>query len=160
MSLSYTYIVGAIAGTYSFFRLLLFWTQDRREPEALVTWFPFICPVIGMSRHKTNFYVMLRDRYNLPIYTLRMPGSRLYIVNSSRLITEVQRHHKALAFMPLVAKASVTVSRFSKVAADIINTNTNGEEGNWGCVMTFHDAIQPTLAPGKQLDAMNRVMLA
>lgn len=61
--------------------------------------------------------------------------------------------------MPLIAKASVTVSRFSKVAADIINTNVNGEKGKWGYVMTFHDAIQPTLAPGNHLDSMNRVML-
>jgi hypothetical protein len=61
--------------------------------------------------------------------------------------------------MPLAAKASVKVSRFSKTASEIINTNTNGEEGEWGYVHTFHDAIQPSLAPGAQLDAMNRVML-
>lgn len=100
-----------------------------------------------------------RDRYNLPIYTLRMPGSRIYVVNSLALISAVQRQHKALAFMPLAAKASVKVSRFSKTASDIINTNTNGEDGDWGYVMTFHDAIQPSLAPGTHLDAMNRVML-
>ena len=61
--------------------------------------------------------------------------------------------------MPLVARASVKISRFSKTASDIINTNTNGEEGDWGFLMTFHDAIHPPLAPGMQLDAMNRVML-
>jgi hypothetical protein len=61
--------------------------------------------------------------------------------------------------MPLVADASVKVSRFSKTATDIIHTNINGENGDWGYVMTFHDAIQPSLAPGIHLDAMNRVML-
>lgn len=60
MAINYTYILGAIAGTYGFLRLLLSWTQDRREPKALATWIPFISPMIGMSRHKTNFYVMLR----------------------------------------------------------------------------------------------------
>jgi hypothetical protein len=100
-----------------------------------------------------------RDRYKLPIYTLRMPGSRLYVVNSPALVSAVQRHYKSLSFMPLVAKASVKVSRFSKTASEIINTNTNGEEGDWGYVHTFHDAIQPSLAPGAQLDVMNRVML-
>jgi hypothetical protein len=83
----------------------------------------------------------------------------MYVVNSPALISAVQRQHKALAFMPLVAKASVKVSRFSKTASDIINTNTNGEDGGCGYVMTFHDAIQPSLAPGPCLDAMNRVML-
>jgi hypothetical protein len=88
-----------------------------------------------------------------------MPGSRLYVINSPALISAAQRQHKALAFMPLVAKASVKVSRFSKTASEIINTNTNGEDGDWGYVMTFHDAIQPSLAPCTHLDAMNRVML-
>jgi len=100
-----------------------------------------------------------RNKHNLPIYTLRLPGSRLYVVNSPSLISAVQKQHKALAFMPLVADASVKVSRFSKTASDIINMNINGNDGNWGYVMTFHDAIQPSLAHGMQLDAMNRTML-
>jgi hypothetical protein len=100
-----------------------------------------------------------RDKYRLPIYTLRLPGSRLYVVNSPSLISAVQKQHKALAFMPMAAKGSIKVSRFSTAAADIINTNTNGEEGDWGYVHTFHDAIQSSLSPGTKLDAMNRVML-
>ncbi|KAF2793663.1 cytochrome P450 [Melanomma pulvis-pyrius CBS 109.77] len=159
MAMNYSVIVGAVTAVYVSLRLLLHYTQDRREPHPLDTLIPFVSPVIGISRNKTNYYVMLRDRYNLPIYTLRMPGSRIYVVNSPALISAVQRQYKALAFMPLVAKASVKVSRFSKTASDIINTNTNGEEGDWGYVMTFHDTIQPSLAPGTHLDAMNRVML-
>lgn len=61
--------------------------------------------------------------------------------------------------MPLVAKASIKVFRFSKTASDIINTNTNGEDGDWGYVMTFEDSTHPSLAPGLHLDGMNRVML-
>ncbi|EAT85804.2 hypothetical protein SNOG_07153 [Parastagonospora nodorum SN15] len=110
-------------------------------------------------RKKTKYYVMLRDKFNLPIYTLRLPGSRIYVVNSPALMSAVQKQYKALAFMPLVADASVKVSRFSKTASDIINMNINGDDGNWGYVMTFHDAIQPSLAPGTHLDAMNRIML-
>ncbi|KAH7119034.1 cytochrome P450 [Dendryphion nanum] len=112
-----------------------------------------------MTQKKTNYYVMLRDRYNLPIYTLRIPGSRIYVVNSPALISAVQRQHKVLAFFPLAAKASVKICRFSKTGSDIINTNTNGEDGDWGLVMTFHDSIHPTLTPGTHLDAMNRAML-
>jgi hypothetical protein len=71
----------------------------------------------------------------------------------------VQKQEKILAFMPMVAKGSVLVSKFSKTGADIINTNTNGEDGDWGYVNTFHDAIQPAVSPGRNLDAMNRTML-
>jgi hypothetical protein len=41
---------------------------------------------------------------------------------------------------------------------DILNTNTNGDEGPWGYSMTFYKAIHTPLAPGPDLDAMNRVM--
>jgi hypothetical protein len=81
------------------------------------------------------------------------------VVNSPSLISAVQKQRTILAFMPMVAKGSIKVSRFSKMATDIINTNTNGEDGDWGYVNTFHDAIHPSLAPGAKLDAMNRVML-
>jgi hypothetical protein len=61
--------------------------------------------------------------------------------------------------MPMIAKGSIMVSGFSKAGANIINTNTNGEDGDWGYVNTFHDAIQPAVSPGRSLDAMNRTML-
>lgn len=61
--------------------------------------------------------------------------------------------------MPMIAKGSIMVSRFSKAGAEIINTNTNGENGDWGYVNTFHDAIQPAVSPGRHLDTMNRMML-
>lgn len=159
MAINYGVVVGAATAVYVSLRLLLHYTQDSREPRPLETLIPFVSPVIGMSRKKTGYYVMLRDKHNLPIYTLRLPGSRIYVVNSPALISAVQRQHKVLAFMPLVAKASVKISGFSKTASDIINTNTNGEDGDWGYVLTFRDAIHPSLAPGTQLDGMNRVML-
>lgn len=61
--------------------------------------------------------------------------------------------------MPMIAKAAIMVSGFSKVGADIINTNTNGEDGDVGYVNTFHDAIHPAVSPGRNLDALNRMML-
>jgi hypothetical protein len=123
-----------------------------------------------MSCKKTNYYIMLgylnyansklyRDKDNLPIYTLRMPGQRIYVVNLPALVSAVQRQYKALAFMPLVAKASVKISGFSKTAIDIINTNMNGEQDDWGYVMTFRDSIHPFLARGTHLNALNRIML-
>lgn len=34
----------------------------------------------------------------------------------------------------------------------------NGEEGDWGYSMTFYKMLHIPLAPGPELDAMNRVM--
>ena len=46
----------------------------------------------------------------------------------------------------------------SKTANEILNTNVNGDEGFWGYSITFYKAIHTPLAPGSELDAMNRVM--
>jgi hypothetical protein len=45
---------------YVSLRLLLHYTQDPREPRPLETLVPFVSPVIGMMRKKTNYYVTLR----------------------------------------------------------------------------------------------------
>jgi hypothetical protein len=71
----------------------------------------------------------------------------------------VQKQQKALAFMPMIVKASIMVSGFSKAGTEIINTNSNGEDGDGGYVKTFHDAIHPAISPGRNLDALNRTML-
>lgn len=53
---------------------------------------------------------------------------------------------------------AMSVCGSSKVANDILKTNTNGEEGDWGYSMTFYKAIHTPLSPGPDLDGMNRVM--
>jgi hypothetical protein len=70
----------------------------------------------------------------------------------------VQRQHKVLAFPPLEAKLAMNVCGSSKTANDILNTNTNGDEGYWGYSITHYKALHPPLFPGPGLDAMNRVM--
>lgn len=99
-----------------------------------------------------------RGRYNLPIYTVRLPGARLYVINATSLIPSVQRQHKVLAFPPLEAKLAMNVCGSSRTANDILNTNVNGDEGFWGYSVTHYKALHPSLSPGPRLDAMNRVM--
>lgn len=97
-------------------------------------------------------------KYDLPIYTLRLPGVRLYVINSLSLIPAVQRQYKKLAFPPLGANAAMSVGGISKIANDILQTNVNGEEGDWGYSMTFYKMVHTPLSPGPMLDAMNRIM--
>jgi hypothetical protein len=60
MAIDYGVVVGACAAVYVSLRLLLHYTQDPREPRPLETLVPFVSPVIGMMRKKTNYYVTLR----------------------------------------------------------------------------------------------------
>lgn len=95
-------VVGAAIVLFLLSQLLLHITQDKREPPALATFIPFLGPIFGMSRKKSRFYIELRyvichqssllnyqlikrirDKYRLPICTLRLPGSRLYISHNS-----------------------------------------------------------------------------
>lgn len=79
-------------------------------------------------------------------------------MNSALLIPAVQREYKALAFPPIAANGAKSVCGSSKIANDILDTNVNGEEGDWGYSMTYYKRIHAALAPGPALDAMNRVM--
>jgi len=166
---------GAVA-VFGLLHLLLHWIHDAREPPVAPTSIPFFGHMIGMARKKNRYYVELRfvnefhhfsshytycltsNKYQLPIYTLHLPGSRLYILNSVSLIPAVQKQVKALAFPPIEALAAKNVCGTSKVANDILDTNVNGEDGAWGYSMTHYPAIRLPLYPGAGLDAMNRVM--
>lgn len=104
----------------------------------------------------TNYFS--RDKYDLPIYTLHVPGTRLYVINSVSLIPHVQKHFKTLAFPPIEAMAAKNICGSSKVANDILDTNVNGDDGPWGYSITHYPAVRVPLLPGPGLDAMNRVM--
>lgn len=89
-----------------------------------------------------------------------MPGgSKIYVITSVDLIGAVQRLPKILAFAPIEAKFAMTICASSKEANRILNMNINGDEGDWGYSMDFHKSLQPSLAPGPGLDAMNRAMI-
>lgn len=60
MSTHFVVVAGAAATVYMFLRVILHYIQDPREPRPLETLIPFVSPMIGMSRKKTNYYVMLR----------------------------------------------------------------------------------------------------
>lgn len=53
-------IFAGLAGAYLFLRLVLAWTQDKREPPAILTNIPFLEPLIRVFREKGDLHVKLR----------------------------------------------------------------------------------------------------
>jgi hypothetical protein len=54
-------VVGCVVGAiYVALRLLLKLTQHAKEPPAILTGIPFLGPLPGMLREKSNFYLRLR----------------------------------------------------------------------------------------------------
>ncbi|KAF2713761.1 cytochrome P450 [Pleomassaria siparia CBS 279.74] len=91
-------VVAAVWLTFSF---LLHATQDSREPQPLGTSIPFFGPILGVIKHQVRYLRELRDQYQLPICTLRLPFSRIYVVNNPELIQAVHRQSNALSFSPI-----------------------------------------------------------
>jgi hypothetical protein len=88
----------ALGALYLVLVILLHATQDKREPFPIATSFPFFGPIVGGIRYKVKYVRKLRDEYQLPICTLRLPSSRLYIVNTPTLIQAVHRQANAISF--------------------------------------------------------------
>ncbi|KAL3421937.1 25-hydroxycholesterol 7-alpha-hydroxylase 1 [Phlyctema vagabunda] len=140
---------------FACFRGLIWLTHDENEPPVLGDSIPFLTPILGILRHRTNFMVRLRDRNpSVPIYTLRLPGSRIYVINSPSLVPLVQRQKRVIAFEPIPARAAANMMGVSKAGVEIISRDCTGDDAYFA---TFLKATYPALASsGPGLDAMNR----
>ncbi|KAH9909836.1 cytochrome P450 oxidoreductase [Xylariomycetidae sp. FL2044] len=150
----FTAALGALIAVYAFLRALTYLTQDAQEPPVVDFPLPFLGALVGMAREKSKFYNRIRDRYGHPIYTLRLPGSRIYVINSTALIPVAQRQFKTVAFGPIEVRAAQNVMGASKQAVEIMS---NSMIADHGYLPSFAKAIHPALSPGAQLDAMNNV---
>lgn len=144
---------GGVAVTYVFLWALLHLTQNKKEPPAVLDSIPFLSPVLGMVRWSMDFYPSMRKRFHdLPMYTLRMPGARIYVVNALDLIPVVQRQWRTLIFAPIQVKAAKAVMGVSKDAIAILEHDMITEAGFVnGMVKVTH----PTMSNGPALDALN-----
>ncbi|KAK7978556.1 cytochrome P450 [Apiospora saccharicola] len=98
------------------------------------------------------FYFLLRE-YGLPIYTLRLPFQRIYVVNGTSLIPVLQKHWRTISFAALTASAGA-VCGMSPHSARVMNHDLKNEEG---FSISWPRYIAPSLAPGsKDLDAINK----
>ncbi|KAI2615544.1 cytochrome P450 [Hypoxylon sp. NC1633] len=153
MNPTFAMVIGSLGAVYVFLYALLHFTQDPKEPPAIRTWMPFIGPLPGFIRGTPNFLVKLRDDYGLPIYTLRMPGQRIYVINSLALIQPLQRQIKTIAFAPIEAQAAATVMGVGPAGNAIIGSDKMFEHDSY--LSTFVPSTNPALSPGPGLDAIN-----
>ncbi|VUC35731.1 unnamed protein product [Clonostachys rosea] len=153
-------VIGCAGATYLFFSALLHFTQDNKEPPLLETSVPFISPVFGLVSGTSKYFIKLslylqpnRDKYKLPIYTLRVPGQRLYVINSLSLIQPVQRQIKTIAFAPIEAQAAKGVMGVGPAGNAIIGSDQMFEDDSY--LSTFVPSTHPALSPGPGLDSIN-----
>ncbi|KAI1297078.1 putative cytochrome P450 [Xylaria venustula] len=133
--------------------------HDRREPQLAPQSIPLVGHMIGMSRRKFNYYVDLSKQVAAPIFTMALPGQKMYVVTNPDLVQLVQKQHKTLAFPPIEAKFASTVCGTSQEAQSILAKNVNGDDGDFGLSMESYEAMRSALKPGSELDDMNRSMI-
>ncbi|VUC22732.1 unnamed protein product [Clonostachys rosea] len=133
--------------------------HDPREPPLAPSSIPIIGHVVGLSRRGFNYYVDLSERTDAPIFTMSLPGQKMYVVTKPELVQVIQKQHKTLAFPPIEAKFASTVCGASLEAKAILAKNVNGDEGDFGLSMDSYAAMRAALKPGPELDDMNSSML-
>jgi hypothetical protein len=131
------------------------------------TTIPFVTPLIKMGQLGFRYWTSERHNHNhgsrglseevpsswLPIYTLRLPGVHLYIVNSTSVIPLVQRKSRIISFAPVIVWMAKPLMALSD--ADFKVASQDPLEDHGFAVGTTR-AIHPTLAPGPRLYSLTR----
>ncbi|KAI0005246.1 putative 25-hydroxycholesterol 7-alpha-hydroxylase [Xylariaceae sp. FL0662B] len=100
-----------------------------------------------------NFYAIMRKRHQeLPMYTLRILGTRIYVVNSLDLIPVVQRQWRMLIFGPIQVKVAQAAMGVNKDSIAILERDMVTESG---FVNGMIKATHSTISKGPALDALN-----
>ncbi|ETS83164.1 hypothetical protein PFICI_05040 [Pestalotiopsis fici W106-1] len=99
-----------------------------------------------------SFHSYLRDEHKLPIYTLRLPGSRLYVINDTSLIPVVQRQFRTLSISPLLVRVFSHFMGVSPSALEIVGRDPIEDHG---FVHQMTIETSKGLAPGPNLDDLN-----
>lgn len=82
-----------------------------------------------------------------------MPGQRVYVVNSLRFISQIQRQIKSIAFAPIEAQAADAVMGVGPTGNAVIGSKRMFESDSY--LSTFIPSTHPALAPGPGLDSLN-----
>jgi hypothetical protein len=84
-----------------------------------------------------------------PIYTLLVPGNRIYIVNSPSLVASVDRNSKAISFDPYVVQFAKRIAAPSPEGLAAIAANLDEDAR----------CVSSALAPGEHLDRTTDAVL-
>lgn len=155
---------------------------DPREPQYLLPRVPIVGHGVGILLERQQYYVGLRfDPFfkrltysrvlrhislilpqrlrspNLPVYSLNLLGSRMYILNSPDLAVALQRNSKTLSFQAYAAKFAASLCGLSPEAARIVTTtNIHGDEGSAEFGAVFLKIVHSKLSLGHSLNQLIR----
>ncbi|EXV05688.1 cytochrome P450 [Metarhizium robertsii] len=121
------------------------------EPTVLPSWIPFIGHLVGMA-----IYGGRLSHPNEPIFTLPVPGSRIYVVTDPSLAASIQRNVKTMSFTPLVPDITKRVLGLDDETVARIRKNLDPEPGDpRGFLAGVHYVVYSALGPGWYLNSLS-----
>ncbi|KAJ8133009.1 hypothetical protein O1611_g616 [Lasiodiplodia mahajangana] len=130
---------------------------DTKEPPVIAPVIPFIGHILGMALHGGKYIKNLGTRNrHLPIFTLPVPGSRIYIVTEPSLAAAVQRASKVLSFTPIIPEVTERVLGLDKPTMDITRKNLDPGPGDErGFLADIQDMVYAMFGPGSYLNEIS-----
>ncbi|KAI0002684.1 hypothetical protein F4779DRAFT_126832 [Xylariaceae sp. FL0662B] len=152
-------IASSIILAYYTLKYYMSLTHSPSEPPLIPSNIPFVGHLIGMIRHGAGFYGKTTRKYGLPIYTLSVSRSKIYIVNSPTLIAAIDRRSKAISFAPYVVQFDKRILNPSHHAIEALREDLFEEKGPVGLHPKTVKFMHDSLAPGNHFQAITQVML-
>lgn len=91
-----------------------------------------------------------------PIFTLPVPGSRIYVVTDPSLAAAIQRNSKVLSFTPLIPDITKRVLGLDNDTVNVVRQNLDPEPGDpRGFLADMHDLVYGSLGPGHYLNTIS-----
>ncbi|KAI1650849.1 cytochrome P450 [Daldinia loculata] len=130
---------------------------DPREPPIIAPAIPLIGHLLGMALLGGRYIKNLGIRnQQLPIFTLPVPRSRIYVVTDPSLAAAVQRASRALSFNPVVPEVTQRVLGLDDAAVEITRKNLDpGPGGERGFLPDIQDMVSVWLGPGDYLSELS-----
>ena len=121
-------------------------SHDAKEPPIIPQTLPYVGHLLGMLRHGSRYYTQIRSVlakleviyadiieyssiFPLPIYTLRVPRNKIYVVTSPSLVAAVDRHSKTISFAPYVVEFAKRMLLPSAEGLEALQANLSEEDG-------------------------------
>ncbi|KAI1118347.1 cytochrome P450 [Nemania sp. NC0429] len=130
---------------------------DAKEPVVISSGIPFVGHILGMALHGGKYIKNLGiGNKSLPIFTLPVPGSRIYIVTDPALAAAVQRASKVLSFTPIIPEVTERVLGLDKATMDITRKNLDPGPGDErGFLADIQDMVYSYFGPGNYLNEIS-----
>ncbi|KAI8631304.1 cytochrome P450 [Xylariaceae sp. FL1651] len=130
---------------------------DAREPPIITSGIPFVGHILGMALHGGKYIKNLGlGNRHVPIFTLPVPKSRIYIVTEPSLAVAVQRASKVLSFTPIVPNVTERVLGLDSPTIEITRKNLDPGPGDErGFLADIQDMVYVWFGPGNYLNEIS-----